>query len=432
MFVTGKHIGSNKEAQNSLIADALSAHHIITATANNKDGYGEVTFLFDAGILIDYPGDIPSFFKNGVQIFPVEVENQVSSDCLIYQFEIPFVYTDILFSNIPQDAYIFTKGTNHEISNLSVENQILAPPLAKIQLVLPKGGKFTSYWDDGNCFSDYDPAVWNDDFEAFLTSLGTFIIDWGDGQVQTVSYNIGLTYAGFTHTYAPGTYTLEWRSEYIFVASGFTTQVIEATSLKILSLRNCQALSTLPNLNGSPTLQYLNLYGCSGLISPPDLTNLRSLQVLILDYCSKLTSLPNLTGLRSLKNLYLNSCTGLTSPPVLKGLTLLEQLNLSNCTGLSTLPSLTELTSLKFLYLDGCSGISAPPVLSGLTSLAYLELSDMPGLNLDDINAVLSFFGTYFPSIVRVGLHQQPAIYPSPTLKAAAQAANPQCDFSTN
>ena len=74
----------------------------------------------------------------------------------------------------------------------------------------------------------------------------------------------------------------------------------------------------------APSLDGLTALQSTWAASEPDVATRRStgaseLQTLDVSYCDALTSLPALDGLTALKNLYLYGCSGLTSLPPLDG-----------------------------------------------------------------------------------------------------------------
>jgi len=111
---------------------------------------------------------------------------------------------------------------------LSVWNQLATrAPMARVIVVIPKGGAtLSSYCDDLSYFTDYNPSEWGDDFEAYLTSLGSFDVNWGDGNTDVFIYNDGYSGNGFTHTYTEGTYILTWKSSRVFISSEYVTEIV--------------------------------------------------------------------------------------------------------------------------------------------------------------------------------------------------------------
>lgn len=90
-------------------------------------------------------------------------------------------------------------------------------------------------------------------------------------------------------------------------------------------------------------------------------------------------------------------------------------------------PDVSGLIGLTFLSFAGLP-ISDTPDLTGLTVLEHLNLADT-ALDLTDIDAVLTFYGTLRENITEVYLTQTPPIVPTALTLEAAQTANPQCTF---
>ncbi|XVE50326.1 hypothetical protein DITRI_Ditri01bG0153100 [Diplodiscus trichospermus] len=196
--------------------------------------------------------------------------------------------------------------------------------------------------------------------------------------------------------------------------------------LKLLNLRGCRSLRSLPTKIGMKSLEILVVSGCSNLRRFPEIDgemeclleiyldrtgieelpssigHLSNLVLLNLKDCSNLVCLPNnIDGCKCLKTLNLSCCSKLeTLPDNLQQLEFLEELDLSE-TAIRKPPSfISLLRSLKVLSFNGCKGppsklrtimpsifkvlqrgstdfmaLMLPP-LSGLSSLPKLNLSD--------------------------------------------------------
>ncbi|XP_031486915.1 disease resistance protein TAO1-like [Nymphaea colorata] len=181
------------------------------------------------------------------------------------------------------------------------------------------------------------------------------------------------------------------------------------TNLKVLDLRNCSALTKLPNFSHSLDLEKLCLQRCSSLTDIPDsIGNLTKLSSLDVSHCKCLSTLPDsIENLPELQELRLNYCKSLsTLPHSIRKLTLLKRLELDSCESLSSLPdfigNLTELevlvasykslstlpdsignlSRLKYLYLFFCISLSALPDSIGiLTKLRTLEMAGCQSLS---------------------------------------------------
>ncbi|CAL5428946.1 unnamed protein product [Camellia sinensis] len=88
--------------------------------------------------------------------------------------------------------------------------------------------------------------------------------------------------------------------------------------LKKLTLNHCKQLKFLPTLPLS--LVYLTVANCTALESVPDVSKLESLQDLDLTNCKKVTDIPGLESLKSLRRFYTIGCNA-CSTAVKKGLT---------------------------------------------------------------------------------------------------------------
>ncbi|KAI7994819.1 Disease resistance protein TAO1 [Camellia lanceoleosa] len=88
--------------------------------------------------------------------------------------------------------------------------------------------------------------------------------------------------------------------------------------LKKLTLNHCKQLKFLPTLPSS--LVYLTVANCTALESVPNLSKLESLQDLDLTNCKKVTDIPGLECLKSLRRFYTIGCNA-CSTAVKKGLT---------------------------------------------------------------------------------------------------------------
>lgn len=142
------------------------------------------------------------------------------------------------------------------------------PPLAVIEVTVPVEGFYVEMWfDDPGCmFPDYDSVVWNDDYGAFLESLGDFEVDWGDGTVETVNYlNNGLN-IGLIHEYTEGVYQLKWNSPYIYLIA-MADIVTDVLTLNSIINLNLSGLSLIENavMTGIKTLQSINCESCVNL-----------------------------------------------------------------------------------------------------------------------------------------------------------------------
>ena len=161
-------------------------------------------------------------------------------------------------------------------------------------------------------------------------------------------------------------------------------------------------LIKVPNFNGVPKLEELVLEGCSELRTlDPSIGKLKNLRLLNLKKCQELTSLPNKFEWKSLVTLNLTGCskvkkipefvenmrhlqelllegTAITElPSSVKCLTGLTSLDLTDCKKFELLPStICSLKSLDKIMLLGCSKFYIlPKDLGNITSLKNLDFS---------------------------------------------------------
>ncbi|XP_039163954.1 disease resistance protein RUN1-like isoform X1 [Eucalyptus grandis] len=151
-----------------------------------------------------------------------------------------------------------------------------------------------------------------------------------------------------------------------------------ARKLKVLSLRWCDGITTIPNFSECLELERLTIANCQNLKKIESfIGKLQSLIELEIEGCRYLTDLPDEVGaLGKLECFSLRGCFGLRElPGSLRNLTSLKELDLSN-TSIRELPnSLGNLTSLKKLDLSNTSIWELPNSLGNLTSLKELDLS---------------------------------------------------------
>ncbi|XP_004300842.1 PREDICTED: protein SUPPRESSOR OF npr1-1, CONSTITUTIVE 1-like [Fragaria vesca subsp. vesca] len=151
-------------------------------------------------------------------------------------------------------------------------------------------------------------------------------------------------------------------------------------NLTSLKLSGCKFLTQIPDMSGSPNLEFLdlsfcssleevhpsvgsleklvtlNLFKCCNLVKLPPEVNWRSLQILILNFCSKLESFPEIVGeMKCMTSLTLQ-CTGIkTLPSSIRYLINLTQLIFHHCENLTDIPrSIYELQKLKDFELVEC------------------------------------------------------------------------------
>ncbi|KAG4177079.1 hypothetical protein ERO13_A11G284200v2 [Gossypium hirsutum] len=149
-------------------------------------------------------------------------------------------------------------------------------------------------------------------------------------------------------------------------------------SLEKLILSGCSNLQSLPEIDGKmECLLELYLDGTNIKDLPSSIENLRRLKVLNLKDCKSLRSLPIKIGMESLKKLILSGCSNLKRFPEIDGkMECLLELYLDG-TAIKELPiSIGNLSSLVLLNLKDCRNlVDLPESIGGCKSLKSLNLS---------------------------------------------------------
>lgn len=150
--------------------------------------------------------------------------------------------------------------------------------------------------------------------------------------------------------------------------------------LRYLNLSGCSRLVTLLETFGDLiNLVHMDLSSCSGLVKlPQSLGNLIKLVHMDISGCSRLVELPRSFGkLINLEHINFSGCRALTNlAESLGDLINLSHVNLSGCSQLENLLELFEnLKNLVYLDLSFWSCLKGILVLGGLTNLQYLNLS---------------------------------------------------------
>ncbi|XVF70281.1 hypothetical protein PTKIN_Ptkin11bG0148500 [Pterospermum kingtungense] len=148
--------------------------------------------------------------------------------------------------------------------------------------------------------------------------------------------------------------------------------------LKILNLEGSQNLMKTPDFEMIPNIESLNFESCTKIVDlHPSIAFLRSLKLLNLRNCKRLRSLPTKIGMGSLQKLILRGCSNLKRFPEIDGeMKCLVELYL-NGTGIEELPSsIGHLSNLVLLNLKDCKNLaSLPSSVHGLKCLKFLNLS---------------------------------------------------------
>jgi hypothetical protein len=236
-------------------------------------------------------------------------------------------------------------------------------------------------WDDSSWFPDYIDSLWNYDFNAFLISLGRFLISWGDGNQEMVNF---FNQSCFHLYKTTGQYSITVYSLYAFFNDEAVSMAGNLSNLKILNFANCPNLHDTPVLTGLPDLQVLDL-----------------------------------------------RATGITESPVTKGMTSLQYLYF-NGTAIENPPDLTTNINLRFLSFHGCNYLSVPPLVSKLTRLENLDLYDT-SLTTKDLNDILyALCLNKHPNISMVNLKVSNGKIPDAAYITAFHTTYPTADLYTN
>ncbi|KAE8716508.1 TMV resistance protein N-like isoform X2 [Hibiscus syriacus] len=152
-----------------------------------------------------------------------------------------------------------------------------------------------------------------------------------------------------------------------------------AENLKILNLRDCAHLASLPDLSGHRKLEKIVLKNCVALVNiHKSVGSLKSLHHLDMTRCLKLVEFPSdVSGMKNLQTLVLSYCSGLEElPEGIGSMKALKELYVDH-TGIDKLPeSIYRLEKLEKLILDGCIRIKRLPTCLGmLVSLKELRLN---------------------------------------------------------
>eukprot|EP00261_Vitis_vinifera_P032116 XP_019073359.1 PREDICTED: putative disease resistance RPP13-like protein 1 isoform X2 [Vitis vinifera] len=165
------------------------------------------------------------------------------------------------------------------------------------------------------------------------------------------------------------------------------TILLKLTSLRKLVIKECQSLSSLPEMGLPPMLETLRIEKCHILETLPEgmTLNNTSLQSLYIEDCDSLTSLPIISSLKSLE---IKQC-GKVELPLPEETShnyypWLTSLHIDgSCDSLTSFP-LAFFTKLETLYI-GCENLESFYIPDGLrnmdlTSLRRIEIYDCPNL----------------------------------------------------
>ncbi|TYH81367.1 hypothetical protein ES332_D03G195700v1 [Gossypium tomentosum] len=183
------------------------------------------------------------------------------------------------------------------------------------------------------------------------------------------------------------------------------------SSLQYLSVRRCKKLKVLPITGGCSSLEKLRICDCEKLSKIGDgLSTSTCLKELKLNICPDLSSIPNLEGFSSLQDLSVRRCKKLQVLPITGGCSSLEKLRICDCEKLSKIgDGLSTSTCLKELDLADCPDLSSIPNLEGFSSLQYLSVQRCLKLEVLPITAPLS-------SLKKLLIGDCPNLRPIPSL----------------
>ena len=180
-------------------------------------------------------------------------------------------------------------------------------------------------------------------------------------------------------------------------------------NLKVMDLSHSPYLVECPDVSGAPSLETLNLDGCTSLHEVhPSIPRLKNLKILNLGNCRMLYYFPRIIGLEKLEVLNLSGCSRLEKFPdieanmesllelYLEGTAIIELpssvgylrglvlLNMKSCKNLKILPGrICDLKSLKTLILSGCSKLERIPEITEV--MEHLEELLLDGTSIREL-----------------------------------------------
>ncbi|EOY15569.1 Nbs-lrr resistance protein, putative [Theobroma cacao] len=156
-------------------------------------------------------------------------------------------------------------------------------------------------------------------------------------------------------------------------------------ALEILDIVECPSLITLPeqSLERLSSLRSLSIENCNGLTTlPKGMQHATALEPLTIMYCSNLASLPEgLHNLLALRRLTILSCLELAFlPEGVQQMKMLQNLEIHICPKLMALPNLENLVSLRSLAISECRNIKSLPEGIQQLSLQHFSIQHCPEL----------------------------------------------------
>ncbi|KAL6316808.1 hypothetical protein AAG906_021108 [Vitis piasezkii] len=204
----------------------------------------------------------------------------------------------------------------------------------------------------------------------------------------------------------PGQRSRLWNPEDVHAV---LTQKTCLENLKVMDLSHSPYLVECPDVSGAPSLETLNLNGCTSLHEVhPSIPRLKNLKILNLGNCRMLYYFPRIIGLEKLEVLNLSGCSRLEKFPdieanmesllelYLEGTAIIELpssvgylrglvlLNMKSCKNLKILPGrICDLKSLKTLILSGCSKLERLPEITEV--MEHLEELLLDGTSIREL-----------------------------------------------
>ncbi|KAK2421516.1 disease resistance protein RPV1 [Trifolium repens] len=185
-------------------------------------------------------------------------------------------------------------------------------------------------------------------------------------------------------------------------------------NLKVLRIRSCYEIKSVPPLLYCSSLVELDLSDCSELVTIDEsVVDLGNLQILRLTGCKRIKSVPPLYC-PSLVELYLSDCFELESFSVGDGFgDKLKIMSVARCFNLRSIPPL-KLSSLEELDLSDCRRLDSFPLMEDgflgkieiLRAQGCHNLKSIPRLNLNslkELNLPCCYSLESFPSVVDDG-----------------------------
>ena len=150
--------------------------------------------------------------------------------------------------------------------------------------------------------------------------------------------------------------------------------------LEKLDLEDCINLPGVhPSIRVHKKLKVVSLKGCKNLKSLPSKFAMESLEILILSGCSKVKTIPEFGGnMERVCKLYLDGTAITKLHESIENLTGLASLKLKDCKNLVCVPStIFNLKLLKDVDISGCSKFeSLPEILGNAESVEELDVSE--------------------------------------------------------